>query len=425
LDNLILATSIFILTYLIIVSEKIHRTIITLAGAALFLVLKILEQHEAIEAIDFNTIGLLVGMMLIVGILHHTGLFEYIAIKQAKAVNGDPWKIMLVFSIITAVGSALLDNVTTVLLLVPVTLAIAKALELPPSPFVIVEILISNIGGTATLIGDPPNIMIGSAENLGFMDFVINLTPIAIIVFLVTMYLLKLIYAKDLKLKEELQVKLMSMDENKELKNWPLAKKSLLVLGLTILGFVLHQALHLESATVALAGAALLLLISGVSVEKALDGVEWSVIFFFIGLFILVGGLEKVGLIEMLAKGALDLTGGDIVILSMVVLWGAGIGSAFLDNIPFVATAIPLLQTMQSQLAHLNFMPVWWSLALGACLGGNGSLIGASANVAAVGLAEEEGVFIRFLDFMKIGFPLMLISLALSTVYILLRYLQI
>lgn len=423
MNNLILATTIFILTYLIIVSEKIHRTIITLAGAALFLVLKILEQHEAIEAIDFNTIGLLVGMMLIVGILHHTGLFEYIAIKQAKAVKGDPWKIMLVFAIITGLGSAFLDNVTTVLLLVPVTLAIAKTLELPPAPFIITEILVSNIGGTATLIGDPPNIMIGSAENLGFMDFVIHLAPIVVVIFIVTMFLLKFIYSKDLKIREELRRKLMLMDEEEQLKDWALAKKCLIVLGLTVLGFILHQALHLESATVALAGAALLLLISGVSVEKALDGVEWAVIFFFIGLFILVGGLEKVGLIEMMAKGALDLTGGDIVILSMVVLWGSGIGSAFLDNIPFVATAIPLLQSMEAQLSHLNFMPVWWALALGACLGGNGTLIGASANVAAAGLAEEDGVFIKFTEYFKIGFPLMLVSLVLSAAYIVLRYL--
>lgn len=423
MNNLVLATSIFILIYLIIVSEKIHRTIITLVGAALFLVLKILEQHEAIESIDFNTIGLLIGMMIIVGILHHTGLFEYIAIKQAKTVKGDPWKIILVFSIITALGSALLDNVTTILLLVPVTLAITRALDLPPFPFVITEILISNIGGTATLIGDPPNIMIGSAQNLGFTDFLINLTPVVIIIFIVTIYLLKFIYAKDLKIRPELQKKLMGMDEKKELKDWPLAQKSLIVLGLTILGFILHQTLHLESATVALAGAALLLLISGISVEKALDGVEWSVIFFFIGLFILVGGLEKVGLIEMMARETLNLTGENIAILSMVVLWGAGIGSAFLDNIPFVATAIPLLQAMQSQLSHLNFMPVWWSLALGACLGGNGTLIGASANVAAVGLAEEEGIFIKFLDFMKVAFPLMIISLVISTIYILLRYL--
>jgi len=422
MNNLILATAIFILTYLIIVSEKIHRTIVVLVGAALFLVLKILEQHEALEVIDFNTLGLLVGMMLIVGIVRQTGLLEYIAIKQAKVAEGDPWKIMLMLSLITAVGSAFLDNVTTILILVPVTLAITKALELPPAPFVIMEIIICNIGGTATLIGDPPNIMIGSAENLSFMDFIINLTPIVLVIFLVSIYLLKLIYLKDLQLKKELQVKLMSMDEKKELKDWLLAKKSLIGLGLTILGFVLHHALHLELATIALAGAAFLLLISGVNVEKALDEVEWSVIFFFIGLFILVGGIEKVGLIEIIAQKALDLTEGNIVLLSMVVLWGAGVGSALLSNIPFVAAAIPLLQAMQSQLPQLDFLPVWWALALGSCLGGNGTLIGSPANVAAAGLAEEEGVLIRFSDFLKIGFPLMLVSLVISTVYILLRY---
>jgi len=422
-NDLVLATIIFILTYLIIITEKIHRTIITLTGASLLLLLKILEQHEAIEAIDFNTIGLLVGMMLIVGILQQTGFFAYLAIKQAKAVQGNPWKIMLVFSLITAGGSALLDNVTTVLLIVPVTLAVTKTLQLPPIPFIITEIFMSNIGGTATLIGDPPNIMIGSAENLGFLDFIVNLAPIVIIIAIVTIYLIKLIYGKEFYLQEDLRKKLMLMDEGKELEEPQLAKKCLVVLGLTILGFVLHQPLHLESATVALAGAALLLLISGVSVEKALDGIEWTVIFFFIALFILVGGLEKVGLIKMMAAFALDITGGNIAILSMVILWGAGISSAFLDNIPLVATAIPLLQAMQEQLNHLNFMPVWWSLALGACLGGNGTLIGASANVTAVGLAEKEGIFISFLEYMKIAFPLMLVSLAISAVYIFLRYL--
>ena len=423
MSNLILATVIFILTYVIIVTEKIHRTIITLVGAALLLLLKILEQHEAIESIDFNTIGLLVGMMIVVGVLQQTGFFGYVAIKQAKAVQGDPWKIMLVFSIITGLGSAFLDNVTTVLLIVPVTLAITKTLQLPPIPFIITEILMSNIGGTATLIGDPPNIMIGSAENLGFLDFIVNLAPVVIVIAIVTIYLIKFVYGKDFSLQEALKEKLMSMDEMAELRDWKLAKKCLLVLGLIILGFILHQPLHLESATVALAGAALLLLISGVSVETALDGVEWTVIFFFIALFILVGGLEKVGLIKLMAQFALEVTGGNIAVLAMVVLWGAGISSAFLDNIPLVATAIPLLQAMQAQLSHLNFMPVWWALALGACLGGNGTLIGASANVTAVGLAEKEGVYISFLEYLKLAFPLMLVSLFISAIYLFFRYL--
>lgn len=423
MDNLLLATSLFVITYLAIISEKIHRTIVTLAGAALFLLLKIVDQHQAIESIDFNTIGLLIGMMIIVGILQQTGFFQFVAIRQAKAVKGNPWKLLLVFGIITALGSAFLDNVTTVLLLVPVTLAVTKRLQLNPIPFLITEIFMSNIGGTATLIGDPPNIMIGSALNLGFMDFIYHLTPIIIIITLVVIYLFRFIYAKELKIKDELRESLMTMNEEDYLEDKKLATKCLVVLGITIAGFVLHQFLHLESATVALSGAALLLLISGVSVEKALDGVEWTVIFFFIGLFILVGGLEKVGLIEKLARGALELTGGNIIVLSMVVLWGSGIGSAFLDNIPFVAAAIPLLQAMHSQLGSIDFTPVWWSLALGACLGGNGTLIGASANVTTAGLAEQEGINIRFSHYFKIAFPIMLLTLVISTLYIFFRYL--
>ena len=417
------ATALFIFIYAIIVSEKIHRTIITLVGAALFLLLGFISQHEAISAIDFNTIGLLVGMMIIVGVLHHTGLFEYIAIKQAKAVKGDPWKLLLVFSLITAVGSAFLDNVTTVLLIVPVTLAIAKLLNIPAVPFIISEILISNIGGTATLIGDPPNIMIGSALGIGFMDFIFNLTPIVIVIFVVSMFYLKIVYSKHLVLQEGMQNKLAEMDEKKELKDLPLAKKCLFALGVTILGFMLHQTLHLESATVAMSGAALLLLISGVKVEKALGSVEWPVIFFFLGLFIMVGALEHVGLIELMASKAIELTGGDLFVLAMVVMWGAGIGSAFLDNIPFVATAIPLLQTMNSQLGNVDFMPVWWALALGACLGGNGTMIGASANVAAIGIAEEKGVKISYLDYFKIAFPLTVLTLIIATGYVIWRYL--
>ncbi|MGM9570688.1 MAG: sodium:proton antiporter [bacterium] len=417
------ATALFIFIYAIIVSEKIHRTIITLVGAALFLLLGFVSQHEAISAIDFNTIGLLVGMMIIVGVLHHTGLFEYIAIKQAKAVKGDPWKLLFVFSIITAVGSAFLDNVTTVLLIVPVTLAIAKLLALPAVPFIISEILISNIGGTATLIGDPPNIMIGSALGIGFMDFIFNLTPVVIVIFAVSMFYLKIVYGKHLVLKEGMQDKLAEMDENKELKDLPLAKKCLFALAVTILGFMLHQTLHLESATVAMSGAALLLLISGVKVEKALGSVEWPVIFFFLGLFIMVGALEHVGLIELMASTAIEFTGGNLFVLAMVVMWGAGIGSAFLDNIPFVATAIPLLQTMNSQLGNVDFMPVWWALALGACLGGNGTMIGASANVAAIGIAEEKGVKISYLDYFKIAFPLTVLTLIIATGYVIWRYL--
>ncbi|MGM9570687.1 MAG: sodium:proton antiporter [bacterium] len=419
---MIWATVLFILIYAVIVSEKIHRTVITLAGVTVFIAAGFISQEQALEAVDFNTIGLLVGMMIIVGVLQHTGLFEYVAIKQAKAVGGEPWKLLVVFSVITAFGSAFLDNVTTVLLMIPVTLAITDLLELDATPFVIAEILMSNIGGTATLIGDPPNIMIGSALGLGFMDFIIHLTPIVLIVFFFTLLYVRFVFQKRMYIKPEMRVKLKDMDENEVLKDLPLAKKCLCALGVTILGFVLHQIVHIELATVALGGAAFLLLIAKVKIDEAFNAVEWPVIFFFISLFILVSVLKHVGLVDLLAKEAIALTHGNVFILFLVVMWGAGIGSAFLGNVPFVATAIPLFQTIQTEMGDVNFMPVWWALALGACFGGNGTILGANANVPAIGIAEDRGVKITYLDYFKVAFPFTIMTLGIATAYIILRY---
>ncbi|MGQ9557762.1 MAG: SLC13 family permease [Desulfurispora sp.] len=418
----IFATSVFLLVYAIIVSEKIHRTVIALIGAGVLILAKILTPEQATEAIDFNTIGLLIGMMMIVGITRQTGVFEYLAIKAAKRSGGHPLKIMASLGLVTAVLSAFLDNVTTVLLIVPVSFAIAEKLRLSPLPFLIVEIIASNVGGTATLIGDPPNIMIGSATHLGFMDFIINLTPVIIVVYVLTIFLLKLIYRRQLVTAPELQAAIMEMDENEEIKDHDLLRRCLLVLFLTIAGFALHQFIHLESSVIALSGASLLLLLSRQDPEHALHAVEWPVIFFFAGLFIIVGGLEHTGVIEKVARWSLDLTGGQLVPTAMLILWVSALASAFVDNIPFVATMIPLIHDMGRLGGIANLDLLWWALSLGACLGGNGTVIGASANVVVIGMAEKRGLHITFLGFMKVAFPLMIMSIILSTAYLLIWY---
>ena len=422
LYHIIVALTIFIVIYTFIISEKINRTTIAFFGATLLLIFKILSQEQAIETIDFNTIGMLIGMMVIVNILRRTGAFEYMAIKSAKLVGGEPWKVLVVFAILTAVASALLDNVTTILLIIPVTLVITETLEVNPVMFILPLILASNIGGTATLIGDPPNIMIGSASGMGFMDFILNLAPIVIIIFIAVIFIFRLLYKKNLKISDEKREKIMQMDEKLAIKDKVLLKKGLFVLGLTIVGFVLHQYLNFESATVALVGAALLLLISKLDPEEILLDVEWPTIFFFIALFILVGGLEEVGVIDFLAKSLLSVTGDNIVLLAILILWGSAIASAFLDNIPFVATMIPLIKSI-ALMSAMPITPMWWALALGACLGGNGTLVGASANVIASGMLKKHGHKLSFMDYTKVGFPIMIVSIVLSTAYLIIFYL--
>lgn len=414
--------AVFLATYGMIMAEKIHRSVVALLGAMIVLFAGVIKQEKAIEAIDFNTIGLLVGMMVIVGITRRTGVFEYLAIKSAKAAKGEPVAIMVSLATITAVLSAFLDNVTTVLLVVPVTFAIANQLKLPVIPFLISEVVASNIGGTATLIGDPPNIMIGSATGLGFMDFVLALAPVIIVIHIATMVWLKVLYGKQLKTDPGLNEGIMAMDESKEIKNHVLLKKCVLVIGLTILGFVLHQYLHMESASIALGGATLLLLLSRDEPEHAFMAVEWPVIFFFAGLFIIVGALEEVGIIEAIARMSLDVTGGAMLPTGILILWLSAIASAFVDNIPFVATMIPLIQDMGRLGGIADLNPLWWSLSLGACLGGNGTLIGASANVVVAGLAEKRGILITFVKFTKVAFPMMLMSIVIANIYLVLVF---
>jgi Na+/H+ antiporter NhaD/arsenite permease-like protein len=419
----ILAIGIFLLTYGMIITEKIHRTIVAMIGGVLMVVLGVVDQGSALHHIDFNTLGLLIGMMIIVSITAETGLFTYIALVAAKKAKGDPVRILVSLVLITAIGSAFLDNVTTVLLMVPVTFSITRQLRVNPVPYLITQILASNIGGTATLIGDPPNIMIGSAvKELTFMAFINNLAPVVVIIMAVTIPIFVIIFRKHIQTTPELKMSIMQIDEKKVITDRKLLIKSLSILALTIVGFFLHQLLHLESATVALAGAFLLLLLTGEhSMEKAFNKVEWSTIFFFVGLFVLVSGLVETGVISKLAAGAVELTGGNPIATSMLILWLSAIASAFLDNIPFVATMIPMIQEM-GRMGVANLEPLWWSLALGACLGGNGTLIGASANLIVAGLAAKEGHPIKFIAFMKYGFPLMLVSVGLANIYMYVRY---
>ena len=423
----VLAGIVFILMYVVIVSEKIHRTVAAVLGALVMLYAGVLSMDTALHHVDFNTLGLLVGMMVLVGVTSHTGLFDYVAVWAAQKAKAAPRRILIYLGLITAVFSGFLDNVTTVLLMVPVTFSITQKLRISPMPFLLTQIIASNIGGTATLIGDPPNIMIGSAaRELTFLAFIENLAPIAFLNLFVVIFIMEAIYRKQLQTKPELQAEVMSMDAGKCIKDKRLLVKSLFVLALTVLGFFTHSMLGLESALIALGGGFLLLLLAGGSahlVEHAMKSVEWATIFFFIGLFIAVGGLVETGIIRDLATMAIEVTGGDVTATSLLVLWLSAIVSSVLDNIPFVATMIPLIQNMGA-MGVSNLDPVWWSLALGACLGGNGTLVGASANLIVAGLAAERGVKITFLKYLWIGFPIMLLTIVLSTVYVYLRYLM-
>ncbi|EFW29470.1 ArsB/NhaD family transporter [Selenomonas artemidis] len=420
------AIVIFVAAYALIISEKVHRTIVGLFGAMLMILFGILDQETAVHHVDFNTIGLLMGMMIIVNITSETGLFNFLAIWAAQKVKAQPIALLVVLSSITMVCSALLDNVTTVLLTVPITFSITSQLKVDVMPYLISQILASNIGGTATLIGDPPNIMIGSAVGLDFMDFVANLTLISVLIFVLVQIILIFLYKKGMHTQPELQEKIMRLPAGAQITDHTLLRKCLAVIALTITLFVLHGSLGLESATVALFGAGLLLLITATRDEnmitKVLSKIEWPAIFFFGGLFILVGALVETGVIRMLAAEAIKVTNGNEDATAMLILWMSAIASAFIDNIPFVATLIPLIQDM-GRMGLSDLTPMWWSLALGACLGGNGTLIGASANVVVASMAAQRGRPISFLSFMKVAFPVMIFTIIVSSVYVYLRYL--
>ncbi|MFQ6097597.1 MAG: SLC13 family permease [Armatimonadota bacterium] len=441
--QMMVAVAVFVTAYVVIAWERlgIHKTIAALFGAAVVLVLGIVRWDEAahgteqVEGVDWNTIFLLVGMMIIVGITKETGIFQYLAIRAAKMARGRPIPLIILLSAVTALLSAFLDNVTTVLLIAPVTILLAESLEVDPVPFLVCEILASNIGGTATLVGDPPNIMIASTAKFSFLDFIVHLTPVALLIFGCYVGMVALFLRKRLRVAEEQRQVMMSFDERRSLTDKPLLVKCGVVLGITMVGFVVHGFLRLEPAVIALFGAALLLLISRRHPSKYLEEVEWPTIFFFMGLFIMVSALVKVGVISFLAHQLIAATHDKVPALAMLILWFSGFASAIVDNIPYVATMNPLiLEVAQytypdvTNIADLSHLPgveaIWWSLALGACLGGNGSVIGASANVVVVGIAEKSGYHISFVRFLKYGVGVTFMSLVISTVYIWLRYIM-
>ncbi|OGO87265.1 MAG: hypothetical protein A2Y24_03950 [Clostridiales bacterium GWE2_32_10] len=420
--HIVSSASIFLITYAFIIWDKFNRTVVALVGGALMLVFGILTPEIALKEIDYNTLGLLIGMMAIVAITKISGVFEYLAIKIVKIAKGEPIRLIILFSIITGILSAFLDNVTTILLILPITLSVAKDLDIDPIPFVICEIFSSNVGGTATLIGDPPNIMIGSLVGFSYLDFIKNNALISIFLLFITTYLLALIYKKKLVSTSDLKAKVMRMNENGFIKDRVLLFKSLSVLFLTLLAFMFHGVLHIESSLIAVIGALVLILISKINIKNVFLEIEWKTIFFFVGLFIMVGGIKEAGILDMLAVEVLNITQGNIVYITIAILWVSAIASAFIDNIPFVATMIPLIKHL-GVISGMNLTPIWWALSLGACLGGNGTIVGASANVIAIGISEEKGHKITFRRYFKIAFPLMIFTIIICTIYLYIFYL--
>ncbi len=436
-----LAAGIFVAAYALIASDRVDKTKVSLAGAALMILLGVIDQHtafhgtQAVEGIDWNTIFLLMGMMIIVNVTRRTGLFEWVAIKTAKLGRGRPIPILIGMTVSTAALSALLDNVTTVLLIAPTIIVIYEALELDPVPFLIFVILASNIGGTATLVGDPPNIIIASAANITFVEFIMVNGPIILIIFLLFAGLIWLGMGKRFFVAEEQRLRVMQFDESRALTDTRLLVRCLIVIGLVLAGFALHGAMGLKPATIALSGAALILLLHPEGPRETLEEVEWPTIFFFIGLFVMVAALVDAGVVGALGRGMVGITGGNTLALTMVVLWVSALASGIIDNIPFVATMAALLrvvavdlvpdaanQATEALVRHEAIMPIWWALSLGACLGGNITLVGASANVVVSGISSRSGHPIGFGRFLKYGLPMTLGFLVLCTAYLWLRF---
>lgn len=418
-----LAIFIFLMTYVGIMSEKIHRTICALAGGGAMIYFGLVTQEQAItEFIDFNTLGLLTGMMILISVVKQSGFFQVLALWALKKSKGSPRELLILLSIVTAVGAALIDSVTAALLIAPMTISLCRMLRMSPVPILISEILMCNIGGTALMIGNPPNVMIGSATHLDFNDFLINLAPVVVITVIVILIAVLLIFKNDfssvrMSAKELEKIDIMSGVEDKSI-----FSRSLMVLAFTVLGFVVHSHFGLESATVAMTGGMAALLFCGINPEDALKEVDLDTLMFFMGLFILVGGMENAGVITAIAEKGIEMVDGDSHLITFLILLLSGVASAFVDNIPFTATMIPLIQDMQSlmNLPHADYM--WWALATGACFGGNGTMIGASPNVIMVAIAAKEGFNISFTAFMKWCFPLMLLSLFVAGCYLETRY---
>ena len=420
----IFAVALFAVVLLGIALELVNRTVAALLGAAIVVALGIVGQEAAAsEYVDWNTIGLLAGMMIIVAVLNKTGIFEYLAIKSAQWGKARPARILILLSIVTAILSAFLDNVTTVILMVPVTLLIADALGVSPLPFLLAQVMASNVGGTATLIGDPPNILVGSAADLSFIDFVLNLAPLVVLALPFVLGFFYLAFRRTLQAGEGAKGAIEQMNARGTIRDTVLLRKSLIVLAAVILGFFVHGLLHLEAATIALFGAAALMLYARSDVHEILREVEWPTLLFFVGLFVLVGALEATGFIGRIAE-VLSEVGGSPTATALLVMWGSAVASGIVDNIPFTATMIPVIQELARAegLSESEVRPLWWALTIGADFGGNFTLIGASANVVVAGMSERVGQKISFLQFMAYGIPVTLLSLAVATPYVLLRY---
>ncbi len=416
----IVAVAVFLIVILLIITERVHRTAAAMAGAMVLILTGVMSADKALSYIDFNTIGVLVGMMIFVAIVRRSGMFEYIAVRAAKAVHGDPWKIMVAFTLITAVLSAILDNVTTVLLVGPMSIAIARMLKIDPVPFLMGQILASNVGGTATLIGDPPNIMIGSAAHLSFMDFLDNTGFAVLFILAVLILLMKIVYEKKIELGTVDTGAIEKLDPSKSITNRALMKKGIIVLICVIVGFMFHDKLGIESSVIALTAAAVMLIIGREDVNEAIQDVEWTTILFFMSLFVVVGGLTETGIIKELASKIIDATDGHPMVTMLVLLWASALLSSILDNIPFVATLIPLILAMQAD--GMDVTSFWWAISLGACLGGNGTMIGASANVVLSDISTKHGYPITFKSYLKVGMPFMLLSIVISTVFLVVKF---
>jgi Na+/H+ antiporter NhaD/arsenite permease-like protein len=413
---MVFAVVIFLLALALIASERVDRTKVALLGATLVVLAGTLDQEQAIAAVDFNTIGLLVGMMIMVRVTETTGVYTWLAIRAGQVSRGKPLAVVLSLAITTAVLSAFLDNVTTILLVVPITFLLADALDIDPVPLIVVEIVASNLGGTATLIGDPPNILIAGHTGLSFGAFITNLAPIVALTLLVVIPGMYLAYRSRLQVDPRARERLMSLDAAKSIEDSEEAKRTVPILVLTILVFFLHKPLHLEPATVALAGAAVTLLVSKQVLHDTIASIEWLTIFFLIGLFVMVGALEETGALEEVAEGIASVTGGDRVAELLGILWFSAIGSGLVDNIPFTAAMIPVVDSLARDDAY------WWVLALGACFGGNATIVAAACNVAASGMAARAGYPIGFVAFLRVGIPVTVVSLILSTAYVMVRY---
>ena len=421
--NAALAVFIFLLAYFFLITRRLNEAVVALAGSLILILLGVVRQPEAIASIDFNTLGFLVGMMIVVDIARHSGLFGYIGVWSARVTRAEPIRILLVLSVVTALLSAFLNNIAAVLLIVPVGLYLAESLGINPVPFLFSAIISSNIGGAATLIGDPSHVIIGTATGLSFTEFIKNLGPIVLLILAATLVLFWIIWRNSFRVSEKDRSRLLALELKDQIADRGLLIKSLVVFGLMLTGFFFSRQLHLDTATIALAGAIILIIAGQESIEETLLNVDWPTILFILGFFVMVGALDSTGVIHLIAQWSVKLIGNNVTILTMMVLWFSAIVSAFVNNIPFVTAMVPFIKGIGA-MTGVSLVPLWWALALGGVLGGNGTIIGATTNIIVAGVARRNGYPITYLDYMKIAFPLMVFSIVLSSLYLLVVYIR-